>query len=119
MSTNSAIFKGFSATIVAGIATISFDRVNTWILLLSFIPVIVFAALDIYYLKLERKLRYLYDQVRKDEHVVDFSIDTRLDKKAAKARTIDCVKSPSVWLFYPAMTIILVVVLVFKIMEVL
>ncbi len=39
MSTSSAIFKGFAATIIAGIATISFKDVNCWILGMSFIPV--------------------------------------------------------------------------------
>ena len=53
MSTASAIFKGFAATIVAGIAALSYCEVNTFILGLSFVPVILFAFLDIYYLKLE------------------------------------------------------------------
>lgn len=118
MSTISAIFKGFAATIVAGIATLSYADVNTWILLLSFIPVLAFAVLDIYYLQLEKKYRYLYEQVRKGAHRVDFSMDINCDKKAAKARIMDCIKSPSIWLFYPAMIIILVVVFIFKISEV-
>lgn len=48
MSTISAIFKGFAATIVAGIATLPYKDLNTWILLLSFIPVLSFAILDVY-----------------------------------------------------------------------
>mgnify|MGYP002517847417 CR=1 FL=1 len=111
MSTISAIFKGFAATIVAGIATLTYSDVNTWILLLSFIPVISFAVLDIYYLQLEKKYRYLYEQVRKETH---FSMDIRCDVLAAKTKIRDCIKSPSIWLFCPAMIIILIVVLVFK-----
>ena len=114
MSTISAIFKGFAATIVAGIATLTYADVNTWILLLSFIPVISFAVLDIYYLRLEKKYRYLYEQVRKETHDVDFSMDIHCDSTAAKARIRDCIKSPSIWLFYPAMIIILIVVLIFR-----
>lgn len=114
MSTISAIFKGFAATIVSGIATLSYADVNKWILLLSFIPVVSFALLDIYYLKLERKYRYLYEQVRNGVHGIDFSMDISCDNKAAKARVVDCIKSPSIWLFYPAMIIILVVVYIFK-----
>ena len=37
-------------------------------------PVLAFAALDVYYLKLERKFRFLFDQVRLDEHDIDFSM---------------------------------------------
>ena len=114
MSTASAIFKGFAATIVAGIAALTYYEVNTWILGLSFIPVALFALLDIYYLKLEKKYRYLYEQVRTDVHVVDFSMKLTQDNKAAKTRVWDCVKSPSVWMFYPAMIAILGAVMYFR-----
>lgn len=114
MSTASAIFKGFAAAIVAGIAALSYCDVNTCILGLSFVPVLLFALLDIYYLQLEKKYRYLYEQVRTDEHEVDFSMELTKDKKAAKARVWDCIKSPSIWLFYPAMIAILGAVLYLK-----
>lgn len=114
MSTASAIFKGFAATIVAGIAALTYCQVNTWVLALSFVPVLLFLMLDIYYLKLEKKYRYLYEQVRTNAHVVDFSMTLTKDKKAAKARLWDCVKSPSIWLFYPAMIAILGTVIYFR-----
>ena len=117
MSTISAIFKGFAATIVAGISAISYSSTNIWILGLSFLPVLVFAVLDIYYLKLERKFRFLFDQVRLDEHEIDFSMKLTNDPVEiirAKARTWDCIKSPSIYLFYPLMLVVLVAVLVLK-----
>lgn len=117
MSTISAIFKGFAATIVAGISAISYPSTNIWILGLSFLPVLVFAVLDIYYLKLERKFRFLFDQVRLDEHEIDFSMELTNDPVEiirAKARTWDCIKSPSIYLFYPLMLLVLVAVLVLK-----
>lgn len=117
MSTISAIFKGFAATIVAGISAISYSSANIWILGLSFLPVLVFAVLDIYYLKLERKFRFLFDQVRLDEHEIDFSMNLSNDPVEnirAKARTWDCIKSPSIYLFYPLMLLVLVAVLVLK-----
>lgn len=117
MSTISAIFKGFAATIVAGISAISYSFTNIWILGLSFLPVLVFAVLDIYYLKLERKFRFLFDQVRLDEHEIDFSMKLTNDPVEiirAKARTWDCIKSPSIYLFYPLMLLVLVAVLVLK-----
>lgn len=117
MSTISAIFKGFAATIVAGISAISYASTNIWILGLSFLPVLAFAVLDIYYLKLERKFRFLFDQVRMDKHEIDFSMkltNDSLEIISAKARTWDCIKSPSVYLFYPLMLLILVAVFVLK-----
>ena len=114
MSTASAIFKGFAATIVSGIASLTYCEVESIILALSFAPVLLFAMLDIYYLKLEKKYRFLFNQVRRDEHPVDFSMELTEDNKIAKSRVWDCIKSPSIWLFYPAMIAILIVVYTFK-----
>lgn len=117
MSTISAIFKGFAATIVSGISLISYSTTNIWIIGLSFLPVLAFAMLDIYYLQLERKFRFLYEQVRTKKHDIDFSMKLTTDPLeiiSAKARICDCVKSPSIYLFYPMMILILLAVLVLK-----
>ena len=121
MSTISAIFKGFAAAIVAGISVIPYVSINIWILGLSFLPVLAFAILDIYYLKLERKFRFLYEQVRLDKHEIDFSMkltNDPLEIISAKSRTWDCMKSPSIYLFYPLMLLILVTVFILKITHV-
>ena len=121
MSTISAIFKGFAATIVAGISVISYASTNAWILGLSFLPVLAFAVLDIYYLKLERKFRFLFEQVRLDKHEIDFSMkltNDPLEIISARARTGECIKSPSIYLFYPLMLLILATVLVLKLTNV-
>ena len=121
MSTISAIFKGFAATIVAGISAISYSTTNIWVLWLSFLPVFAFAILDIYYLKLERKFRFLFDQVRLDKHDIDFSMKLTSDPLeiiSAKAQTWDCIKSPSIYLFYPLMLLVLATVLILKIANV-
>ena len=118
MSTISAIFKGFAATIVAGISVISYETTNIWILALSFLPVLAFTIMDIYYLKLERKLRFLFEQVRNDQHPIDFSMkltNDPLEIISAKARTCDCLKSPSIYLFYPLMIAVLITVVLLKI----
>ena len=117
MSTISAVFKGFAATIVAGMSVISYSTTNVWVLGLSFLPVLAFAILDIYYLKLERKFRFLFDQVRLDKHDIDFSMkltNDPLEILSAEARTWDCIKSPSIYLFYPLMVAVLVIVVILK-----
>ena len=117
MSTISAIFKGFAATIVAGISTIPYSTMNLCVLGLSFLPVLAFAIMDVYYLKLERKFRFLFDQVRQDKHDIDFSMFLTTDPVEiirARAGTWDCIKSPSIFLFYPMMLAILAVVFALK-----
>lgn len=114
MSTASAIIKGFAATIVAGVASVPYDDINIWVLALAFTPVLLFAILDIYYLKLEKRYRHLYEEVRTNKREVDFSLKTPTDDTTAHARVLDCIKSPSFWLFYPAMIAILFAVICLK-----
>ena len=117
MSTISAIFKGFAAAIVGGVSTISYSTTSLWVLGLSFLPVLAFAILDVYYLQLERKFRFLFEQVRMDKHEIDFSMKFTSDPAEiirAKARIRDCIQSPSIYLFYPLMLLILIAVFVLK-----
>ncbi len=118
MSTISAIFKGFVATIVSGVSLISYESTNAIVLLLSFLPIATFAVLDVYYLMLERKFRFLYDQVREGIHPVDFSMtltNNKTELKTARARIRDCIISPSIYWFYPIMFCILTIVFVLKV----
>lgn len=118
MSTASAIFKGFAATIVAGLSVISYSQISRWVLVMSFVPVLSFALLDIYYLKIEKKYRKLYDEVRSDSKKIDFSMNIRTlsnNSKRYKVGIWECIKSPSIFLFYPLMIVVLVIVAVLKI----
>lgn len=118
MATSSALFKGFSATIVAGVSALSYHEINSWILGLSFLPVIVFFLLDIYYLRLERLYRDLFEQIRRDDHPCDFDMKPPIDSetvKRAKAGFVTCVSSFSIAVFYPLMIVILIITLVLKI----
>ena len=118
MSTSSALFKGFSATIVAGISMISYCQQKTMVIILSFLPVVLFAILDTYYLQLEKRLRHLYDLVREGTHACDFNMKLNdeevKDRKAAELRVIDCIKSFSIWPFYLTMILVLVTVVILK-----
>lgn len=103
MSSISAIFKGFSAAILAGLASASFTEMSKWALVIGLIPLVSFLCLDIYYLKLEKRLRYRYKMVAQGKDKIDFLIKPQIEdseKKYAKAGTIDCLKSPSIYLFY-------------------
>ncbi len=121
MSTTSAIFKGFCATIIAGIAAISFTEINKWILVAAFLPVLCFAYLDTYYFLLEKKYRILYDKVRIDEKEIDFDMKLNLPKTDyinGKATLLDCIKSPCIYAFYAPLILISVAVIVVKLLGV-
>lgn len=117
MSTTSAIFKGFCATIIAGISAISFTEISKWVLLLAVSPVICFLIIDVYYLQLEKRFRALYNRVRSGEHEVDFDLTplkTSTLRCEEKCCVWNCIKSPSIYLFYGPSIVILVIVLVLK-----
>ncbi len=118
MSTSSAIFKGFSATIMAGISAISYLEVNNIILALSFIPIIAFFLLDTYYLQLERRFIYLYNSVRTGKKELDFDLrpptvkDILKRNKDSDVRYLCCIKSPSIFIFYFLLIAIGIIVIV-------
>ena len=94
MSTTSAIFKGFCATVVIGILTTAFIDLNKWILLLAALSVLSFLFIEIYYLKLERRFRALCCN--------------------DKCCIWHCIKSPSIYLFYGPSFCILSIIIVMK-----
>ena len=102
MSTSSAVFKGFCATIIAGISAISYTEINKWILLLSVTPIGCFLLLDIYYLRLERRYRILYNEIRVNSKPLNFEMEPPKGKllKGTNAMVVKCVFSPTIMLFY-------------------
>lgn len=117
MANTSSIFKGFAAAIVAGVSTISFSEMKWYMVLLGMLPILCFAVLDIYYLQIEKKYRFIYNQVCKGERETDFlmSIDiSPLHYKLAKCRVIDCLRSPSIVLFYGPIIVIAILIVALK-----
>jgi len=121
MSSTSAIYKGFSAAILAGFASASFSDISLWAMIIGMVPLIVFLALDIYYLQFERKLKYRYKQVVNDEYEQCFLINTKLSKNElskAKAYWYQCLFSSSILLFYVPVIGCTVALIVLKIINV-
>ena len=116
MATTSAIFKGFCATIIAGISAISFTEINKWVLLLAIAPVICFFILDVYYLQLEKRFRALYNMVRMGQHEINFDLNPPKARslKCEEASIWYCVKSPSILLFYLPLIVISTIVIIMK-----
>ena len=118
MSTTSAIFKGFCATIMAGISAISFTEINKWIFLASLLLVFSFFLLDAYYFILEKKYRILYEQIRTDKKEADYNLKLELTKTDCingNATFVDCIKSPCIYLFYLPIVLICSIIILLKI----
>lgn len=75
MAGNSFLLKGWSITIVSALVALFADKNNFDYLLIACFPIIIFWALDLYFLRLERKFRSLYDEIiKKNEDEINFSM---------------------------------------------
>lgn len=78
MASNQFLFKGWSITLIAGIATFSAKDNNPALMAIPVAATLLFWAVDAYYLMLERAFRDLYDSVsKKDESKIDFKMDIK------------------------------------------
>lgn len=114
MATSSAIVKGLTATITAGILTIHDCTFSLPLSIFFFVPIICMLCLDTTYLWKERQYRRLYELVCKDEHTIDLDLDVDCIKddlkNDRKTKWINCMFSWSIWLFYvPLLAVIFIV----------
>ena len=106
MSTTSSVIKGFTATVFAGLAAISFTAFTKGVIIAMLVPITCFIVVDVFYLQLERKYRYLYEQVLNLEHDVDFCMKPQKvneiikDDPKSNVRLQSCLRSVSIALFY-------------------
>ena len=76
MNANSFVIKGWSVTLVSALFALAADKANPKFAIIAYIPVIVFWALDGFFLSQEKQYRELYKHVAaKEETKVDFSLD--------------------------------------------
>jgi hypothetical protein len=75
MASNSFFLKAWSVTLLAGLSALAAKDAKTGYILIAFIALVTFWALDAYYLGQERAFRGLYDQVRlSDAASIDFAM---------------------------------------------
>ena len=104
MANNSFMLKGWAVTLVAGIFALAGKDTDKLYFLVAYIPVIVFWALDAYYLLQERLYRSLYDKVRQtDEDTIDFSLKaTTKEFNSNKNSYPSCLFSVTeLWFYFP------------------
>ena len=77
MGSNSFLLKGWSVTLVAALFALAAKDTNSGLILIAYLPAVVFWTLDGYFLWQETLFRHLYDKVRvQAEADVDFSMST-------------------------------------------
>ena len=109
MAGNSALMKGFAATLVAAILGMCVSESVKWYYILAaVIPLFAFVRLDIFYLQIEKRYRNLYALIAEkqvDDHHFALDLKAPTFKKHKKAIYQDSgffktLCSVSVWQFY-------------------
>ena len=104
MASNSFALKGWAVTLVAGIFVLASKDADKTYFLIAYVPIIVFWALDAYYLLQERLFRALYNLViNLEEDEINFSMDISSKEFHAKRNNyFDCLISKTgLWFYIP------------------
>lgn len=102
MAANSFVLKGWSVTLVTGLAAIAKADGNDDIAWISLGVLVVFAILDGYYLALERAYRSLY-QAALDGKAAPYSLT--LTEPVGPGDVLKAMRSPAIWPLYGAAAI--------------
>ncbi len=122
MAKNCFQLKGWAMTLVAIVGSLAAKDSDKRFIILAFIPIIVFWLLDAYYLQQERRYKALYREIaEKKEEEIDFNLNTRkvryLDEEVKRICFCKCVFSLSELLFYGALFLsLLILVIVLKVL---
>lgn len=113
MAGNLFLLKGWTITLIAALFALAAKDANKVFAVLAYFPLLMFWALDGYFLSQERCFRSLYDHVRcLDEDKIDFSMDTRPFKAERRNTWLGAVFSKTLVLYYLSLAAILLVLLV-------
>jgi hypothetical protein len=101
MASNLFYLKGWATTLVAALFALAAKDSNVKLVVISYFPVLIFWALDGYFLSQERLFRALYDDVRAKANAdIDFSMDTSQFRYSPKNTWAMSTLSPTLTLFY-------------------
>lgn len=106
LAANSASCKTWCVSLVSAIAVVAAQSGKVHILFVAVVPLIIFAALDSYYLGLERRFRDCYEQFVRKLHAGTASVDDvfvvgpRLKIRGFFWEAVEASGSFSIWLFY-------------------
>ena len=110
MASNSSSSKAWCVTLVSAVLVIVADKGKPEYALIAMLPTLVFAALDAYYLALEKAFRNSYNDFIYKLHNRTLS-ETDLYSVAPKGNIsklqLDSIKSFSVWGFYTSLAVLI------------
>src|SRR5215218_9292139 len=108
MATNSFLFKGWSITIPAALASFAAVQTKAALLVTAVVPTLLFWGLDGYYLWLERGFVKLHEEVAsKAEADIDFVM--KPDKTDRAKNWLKACFRPHLWMFYGIIIVVDVV----------
>lgn len=115
LASNSASCKTWCVTLVSALAIVVIQSNRVELMLVCSLPILLFVALDAYYLGLERRFRDCYDKFVRKLHSQTATIDDvffiapKLPFRGAFAEFFEAFTSFSIWPFYIGMAVILIV----------
>ncbi len=110
MANNSFLLKGWAVTVVAGVSAISIKEGSIMYTIVALALVAFFAALDLYYLLIERRFRHLYDDVRKSKEIhTDFAMDIK--QYSSCKECWNAIYSPASLIFYAGLCIANIIII--------
>ena len=110
MAGNSFLLKGWSVTLLSALLAIAAGNEIYQIVIVAFLPCLMFWFLDGYFLRQERLYRRLWDEVRKQPaQATDFSMDTSALASQEQAWLRVCV-SRTLLLFHGTLVLVLAAV---------
>lgn len=100
MASNSFMLKGWTLTLITCAFALTGNDTSWIYFVIISLPIIIFWAMDAFYLQKERLYRSLYDKARNMEEI-DFSLSASIDEfNEAKNRFICCFCSKTEFPFY-------------------
>lgn len=109
MAGNSFLLKGWTVTLVSALFAFGAKDADRVFIVIAWIPLIVFAGLDSYYLWQEKLFRELYKvSAAKANEAIDFSMEIEPFKPGRRWRT--SLASPTIYGFYGPMAFLLLAV---------
>lgn len=114
-ASNSFTIKGWSLTVSGAIYAYTASHLTWWLAVVSLLPAIAFAFLDVFYLRQERLFRELYrDASRPILMVPVFDMSTQRYQNASlypRCTRRDVWKSASVWMLHGAIILVGIILL--------
>ena len=113
LASNSAACKTWCVTLVSALAVVVAQSGPPKLLMIAALPIVIFCALDCYYLGLERRFRECYDGFVRKLHtgtarIEDaFVVAPKLALRGAFIEAIQAALSFSVWPFYVGLAVLL------------